>query len=111
MRIIQVTDTHLSPGEAHFYDNWAPLARWIASHRRDLIIHSGDLTGDGAEIDEDLAYAVDLRAWQGTGACFPAITMWARLATIFSRSTIRGCGAGEPGSEPIGGSRIWPAGA
>ena len=30
MRIIQISDTHLSPGKTHFGDNWAPLAAWIA---------------------------------------------------------------------------------
>jgi 3',5'-cyclic AMP phosphodiesterase CpdA len=60
MRIIQISDTHLSPGKAHFTDNWAPLARWIGSQRPDLVIHTGDVTVDGAEIEEDLAYSAEL---------------------------------------------------
>jgi hypothetical protein len=41
MRIIQISDTHLSPGKAHFADNWAPLASWIAGERPDLVIQEG----------------------------------------------------------------------
>jgi hypothetical protein len=44
MRIIQISDTHLSPGKAHFVDNWPPLARWIAEQRPDLVIHTCRLT-------------------------------------------------------------------
>jgi 3',5'-cyclic AMP phosphodiesterase CpdA len=62
MRVIQISDTHLSRGKAHFVDNWAPLARWIAALRPDLVIHTGDVTVDGADIDDDLAYAAGLMA-------------------------------------------------
>jgi 3',5'-cyclic AMP phosphodiesterase CpdA len=65
MRVIQITDTHLSRGKAHFAGNWAPLARWIASHRPDLVVHTGDVTVDGAGNDDDLAYAADLFAASG----------------------------------------------
>jgi 3',5'-cyclic AMP phosphodiesterase CpdA len=65
MRVIQISDTHLSRGKAHFVGNWEPLARWIASHRPDLVIHTGDVTIDGAENDVDLAYASDLIAVAG----------------------------------------------
>jgi 3',5'-cyclic AMP phosphodiesterase CpdA len=60
MRIIQISDTHLSPRKAHFADNWEPLARWIEAERPDLVIHTGDVTVDGADIDDDLAYAAGL---------------------------------------------------
>jgi 3',5'-cyclic AMP phosphodiesterase CpdA len=60
VRIIQISDTHLSRGKAHFTDNWAPLARWIEAERPDLVIHTGDVTVDGAAIDDDLAFAADL---------------------------------------------------
>ena len=60
MRIIQISDTHLSRGKAHFTDNWAPLVQWIGRERPDLVIHTGDVTVDGAEIDDDLAFAADL---------------------------------------------------
>jgi len=60
MRIIQISDTHLSPNKPHFGDNWAPLAAWIAAERPDLVIHSGDVTVDGADVEEDLRYAAGL---------------------------------------------------
>ena len=60
MRIVQISDTHLSPGKAHFADNWAPLADWIAAQRPDLVIHTGDVTVDGAGAEDDLAYSAGL---------------------------------------------------
>jgi 3',5'-cyclic AMP phosphodiesterase CpdA len=60
MQIIQISDTHLSPGKTHFADNWPPLAAWIREHQPDLVIHSGDVTVDGADIEEDLRYAAGL---------------------------------------------------
>jgi 3',5'-cyclic AMP phosphodiesterase CpdA len=60
MRIIQISDTHLSRGKAHFSNNWAPLAAWIAERRPDLVVHTGDVTVDGAEVEEDLRYAAEL---------------------------------------------------
>jgi len=60
MRLIQISDTHLSPGKAHFADNWAPLVGWIAEQRPDLVIHTGDVTVDGADVEEDLRYAAEL---------------------------------------------------
>jgi 3',5'-cyclic AMP phosphodiesterase CpdA len=65
MRVIQISDTHLSRGKAHFADNWAPLVQWIAAHRPDLVIHTGDVTVDGAEVDDDLVYAADLMSGLG----------------------------------------------
>ena len=60
MRIIQITDTHLSQGKPHFADNWRPLAQWIAAERPDLVIHTGDVTVDGAGVEDDLAHAAGL---------------------------------------------------
>ena len=60
MRIIQISDTHLSPGKTHFADNWAPLARWIAEQRPHLVIHTGDVTVDGADVEEDLRHTAEL---------------------------------------------------
>src|SRR5207248_6330627 len=65
MRIIQISDTHLSPGKPHFADNWGPLAAWIAARRPELVIHTGDLTVDGADLEEDLRYGALLMARLG----------------------------------------------
>ncbi len=50
MRIVQITDTHLSPIKPHFNRNWEPLVAWIDQQKPDLVIHTGDLTVDGAEM-------------------------------------------------------------
>jgi len=56
LRIVQITDTHLSPTKSHFNSNWAPLVAWIEEQKPDLIIHTGDLTVDGADMEADLAF-------------------------------------------------------
>uniref|UniRef100_UPI00138ACF67 metallophosphoesterase family protein n=1 Tax=Bradyrhizobium genomosp. III TaxID=2683271 RepID=UPI00138ACF67 len=56
VRVIQISDTHLSPSKQHFDANWAPLARWIAQHKPDLVIHTGDVTVDAADQETDAAY-------------------------------------------------------
>ena len=71
MRIIQISDTHLSPGKTHFADNWAPLADWIAAQRPDLVIHTGDVTVDGAGAEDDLAYSAGLL--RGLGVSWRAV--------------------------------------
>jgi 3',5'-cyclic AMP phosphodiesterase CpdA len=60
MRIIQISDTHLSCRKPHFADNWPPLAAWIAAQNPDLVIHTGDVTVDGAGVDDDLRHAAEL---------------------------------------------------
>jgi 3',5'-cyclic AMP phosphodiesterase CpdA len=71
MRIIQISDTHLSRGKSHFADNWAPLARWITEQRPDLVVHTGDVTVDGAGDEQDLHYAAELM--RGLGVRFRAV--------------------------------------
>jgi 3',5'-cyclic AMP phosphodiesterase CpdA len=61
MRIVQISDTHLSRDKPHFFDNWAPLAAWIADQHPDLVIHTGDVTADGAAVEVDLSYSAQLR--------------------------------------------------
>lgn len=60
MKIIQITDTHLSPGKVHFNGNWEPLAAWVNAEQPDLVIHTGDLSVDGADLDEDLTFCMEL---------------------------------------------------
>jgi 3',5'-cyclic AMP phosphodiesterase CpdA len=60
MRIIQISDTHLSSRKPHFADNWPPLAAWIAAQSPDLLSHTGDVTVDGADFEEDLRHAAEL---------------------------------------------------
>lgn len=59
MRIVQITDTHMSPVKTHFNRNWEPLVAWLEQQQPDLIIHTGDLSVDGADIEADLAFCRD----------------------------------------------------
>lgn len=58
MKLLQITDTHLSPSKPHFNDNWEPLSRWILAQAPDLVVHTGDLSVDGADHDDDLASSI-----------------------------------------------------
>ncbi|WP_208247559.1 metallophosphoesterase (plasmid) [Rhizobium sp. T1470] len=60
MKIIQITDTHFSPEKAHFNGNWAPLLNWIEATDADLVVHTGDLTVDGADKESDITFCMDL---------------------------------------------------
>src|SRR5262249_48026024 len=48
-----------------------PLAAWIASERPDLVIHTGDVTIDGADVEEDVSYAAALM--RDLGVSFRAV--------------------------------------
>lgn len=60
MRILQISDTHLSPGKQHFGANWPPVREWIAQQHADLVIHTGDVTVDGADQEQDFVYCAGL---------------------------------------------------
>ncbi|MBZ9797820.1 metallophosphoesterase family protein [Mesorhizobium sp. ES1-4] len=60
MKIVQITDTHFSPTKPHFNGNWAPLAAWIEQSGADLVIHTGDLSVDGADKDADISFCMNL---------------------------------------------------
>jgi 3',5'-cyclic AMP phosphodiesterase CpdA len=59
-RVIQISDTHLSPSKRHFAANWEPLSRWIRAQEPDYVIHTGDVTVDGADVEQDLAHCAAL---------------------------------------------------
>lgn len=59
-RVVQISDTHLSPTKTHFLRNWEPLRAWVVAQRPDLIIHTGDVTLDGADDEEDMRYCAEL---------------------------------------------------
>ncbi|WP_337270001.1 metallophosphoesterase family protein [Oryzifoliimicrobium ureilyticus] len=60
MKVIQISDTHFSPSKPHFNGNWPPLLRWLQSEQPDLIIHTGDLSVDGADHADDIAFSLQL---------------------------------------------------
>ena len=53
-RILQISDTHLSRSKPHFAVNWPPLHNWVREQDADLVIHTGDLTVNGADHDDDV---------------------------------------------------------
>ena len=57
LRIVHVTDTHLSRSHAYFVDNWEIFCEIIAADPPDLIIHSGDVSFNGPAHEDDLAFA------------------------------------------------------
>ena len=59
-RVVQISDTHLSPGKPHFAANWDPLRSWIVRQNPALVIHTGDLTVDGADEENDMRAGADL---------------------------------------------------
>jgi 3',5'-cyclic AMP phosphodiesterase CpdA len=72
VRVLQISDTHLSPGKRHFLANWAPLRDWIARQQPDVTIHTGDLTVDGADVDDDIRHCAELlRALPATVLAVP----------------------------------------
>jgi 3',5'-cyclic AMP phosphodiesterase CpdA len=56
MRVILVSDTHLSPAAAEAAANWDAVLRHVRAAAPDLVIHLGDLTLDGAHDPGDLRY-------------------------------------------------------
>lgn len=61
-RVLQISDTHLGRGKAHFAVNWPPLADWIAAEAPDLVIHTGDISVDGAGEPDDFVYCTEVMA-------------------------------------------------
>lgn len=58
--ILQISDTHLSPGTQLFRQNLALLGAWAAAARPDLVVVTGDLSLDGAAGDADLEFAAGM---------------------------------------------------
>ena len=53
-RIAQISDTHLSRSRPLFDGNFAPLAEVLRVAKPDLVVHTGDLSLNGADSDDDL---------------------------------------------------------
>jgi 3',5'-cyclic AMP phosphodiesterase CpdA len=57
IRIVQVSDTHVSRKRAYFVDNWDVFVDEMNRQPPDLIVHSGDVSFDGAGDEDDIAFA------------------------------------------------------
>ncbi len=56
-QVIQLSDPHLSHARGFFVENFRSAAAEVAGTDADLVIVSGDLSIDGADSDDDLAFA------------------------------------------------------
>ncbi len=59
-RVAQISDTHLSDTRPLFDGNFPPVAAALLAAQPDLVIHTGDLSLDGADSDADLLHGVRL---------------------------------------------------
>src|SRR5271170_1452510 len=57
MRVILVSDTHLSTRVPEAEANWEAVLRYVSATAPELVIHLGDLSMDGAHDVADLLYA------------------------------------------------------
>jgi 3',5'-cyclic AMP phosphodiesterase CpdA len=60
VRVIQISDTHISRTKPHFANNWRPVADWLKQQNPDLVIHTGDVTVDGADQEDDMQFCGEL---------------------------------------------------
>jgi alkaline phosphatase D len=58
--ILQISDAHLSPRSPLFRANFEALRRMAEAASPDLVVATGDLSLDGADHGEDLAFAAEL---------------------------------------------------
>ncbi len=59
MRFIQISDTHLSARRPFFQHNWELLLERLTRERPDLIVCTGDMSLNGAEVEDDLVFAAE----------------------------------------------------
>lgn len=57
LRLVQISDTHLSAGHDAFNDNFERAADHIRQLNPDLIVHTGDVTRDAPGSPQELAFA------------------------------------------------------
>ncbi len=72
MRVIQISDTHLSVQHRFFAENLEATSRWLRSQDAPMFLHTGDLAMDGAGETVDLLASRDWLATLGaTTYCVP----------------------------------------
>ena len=57
VRIVQVSDTHVSRKRPYFVDNWDVFVEEMRRQPADFIVHAGDVSFDGADDEDDIAFA------------------------------------------------------
>ena len=59
LRIVQVSDIHLSATHDYHRDNWRKVAAWIAREAPDLVVVNGDIVLEDPDAEADHAFARD----------------------------------------------------
>ena len=54
--VVQVSDTHISQSHAYFIHNWECFLEEMDALRPDLVVHSGDVTFNGPDAPEEIAF-------------------------------------------------------
>lgn len=57
MRIVQISDLHLSRTHGYFYQNWLVTLDELNANPPDLVVVSGDVSFNGADSSDDLSFA------------------------------------------------------
>lgn len=57
IKILQISDTHLSQTHAYFWQNWLALLDAVKAEAPDFVIHSGDVSFNGPHNGDDIAFA------------------------------------------------------
>lgn len=57
LRLVQVSDTHVSRERGYFNDNWRVFVAAMRAETPDLIVHTGDVSLNGPDSEDDLAFA------------------------------------------------------
>jgi 3',5'-cyclic AMP phosphodiesterase CpdA len=59
VRIVQISDTHLSHRRAYSVPNVTAVLEWLAADPPDLVVHTGDVTADDPDDEAERAFAHD----------------------------------------------------
>ncbi len=65
MRVVQISDTHLSVEHKHFASNADALHAWLLREQPDLVINTGDVSMNGAVTEADLQLGASWHASLG----------------------------------------------
>lgn len=57
IRIVQVSDLHLSRARAYYLDNWDIVIDWLERERPDLVVATGDVMLSSPDDADDMAFA------------------------------------------------------
>jgi 3',5'-cyclic AMP phosphodiesterase CpdA len=56
IRIVQISDSHLSRTHAYFFENWCALLDELRRDPPDMVVHTGDLSFNGADHEDDIVF-------------------------------------------------------